>query len=56
VAEQTRTPSPPPQQAQTGTGSQIGKRYFCAICGSEFVVTKAGSGTLTCHGQPLTMK
>jgi competence CoiA-like predicted nuclease len=42
--------------ASTSQGSQIGKRYFCPVCGSEFVVTKAGAGTLSCHGQPLTMK
>lgn len=34
----------------------VGKRYFCAVCGSEFIVTKGGEGTLTCHGQPMVIK
>lgn len=36
--------------------NQPGKRYVCAKCGSEMVVTKGGSGTLTCCGQPMTLK
>ena len=36
--------------------SQTGKRYICAQCGAEFIVTKAGSGTLVCCGQPLQLK
>lgn len=34
----------------------VGKRYVCRVCGSEFIVTKAGAGCLTCHGQPVEMK
>ncbi len=34
----------------------VGKRYFCAVCRSEFIVTKSGEGTLTCHGQPMAIK
>ena len=36
--------------------SETGKRYFCASCGCEFIVTKGGDGTLNCHGEPLTKK
>ncbi|HLF08459.1 MAG TPA: hypothetical protein VI789_03830 [Dehalococcoidia bacterium] len=35
---------------------QVGKRYFCSVCSSEFVVTKAGAGNLECHGQPMQLK
>ena len=30
--------------------NQMGKRYGCASCGVEVVVTKGGDGTLTCNG------
>ncbi|HJX69948.1 MAG TPA: hypothetical protein VJ441_02520 [Dehalococcoidia bacterium] len=36
--------------------NQIGKRYCCAKCGSEFIVTRAGEGTLHCCGKPMTLK
>ena len=36
--------------------NQIGKRYICAKCGSEIVVTKGGEGTLKCCGQPMELK
>ena len=36
--------------------SETGKRYFCGKCASEFIVTKGGEGTLTCHGEPLAKK
>jgi hypothetical protein len=26
------------------------------VCGSEFIVTKGGNGTLRCCGQPMTQK
>ncbi len=34
----------------------VGKRYFCTRCGSEFIVTKGGAGTLHCCGQPMEIK
>jgi len=34
----------------------VGKRYYCQVCGSEFIVTKGGNGTLHCCGQPMTQK
>lgn len=36
--------------------NETGKRYFCAKCGSEFIVTRGGDGTLKCCGQPMTKK
>lgn len=36
--------------------NQIGKRYHCTKCNSEFIVTKAGTGTITCCGQPMELK
>ena len=36
--------------------NQIGKRYICAKCGSEIVVTKGGEGTLKCCGQTMEPK
>ena len=36
--------------------NEIGKRYLCSTCGSEFIVTKAGSGTMVCCGAPTSMK
>lgn len=36
--------------------NQVGKRYVCSVCGSEFLVTKGGSGTLTCCNQPMNLK
>ena len=36
--------------------NQIGKRYVCTRCGSEFIVTRGGEGTLKCCGQPMELK
>ena len=36
--------------------NQMGKRYQCPKCGSEFIVTKAGDGALVCCGQPIPLK
>ena len=36
--------------------NEVGKRYQCEKCGSEFIVTKAGEGSLNCCGQPMTIK
>ncbi len=36
--------------------NETGKRYSCEKCGSEFIVTKAGSGTISCCGQPMKKK
>lgn len=36
--------------------NQVGKRYTCAKCNSEFIVTRAGQGELQCCGQPMNLK
>jgi desulfoferrodoxin-like iron-binding protein len=36
--------------------NQIGKRYQCTKCGSEFIVTKAGGGAITCCEQTMEQK
>lgn len=36
--------------------NQTGKRYTCSKCGSEFIVTKGGDGTLECCGHPMQIK
>ncbi|MSP79395.1 MAG: desulfoferrodoxin [Dehalococcoidia bacterium] len=36
--------------------NEIGKRYICSKCASEFVVTKAGKGDMACCGQPVVKK
>ena len=36
--------------------NQIGKRYHCSKCGSEFIVTRGGDGTIKCHGLPMELK
>ena len=35
--------------------NQMGKRYTCAECEATVLVTKAGDGELTCHGQVMEM-
>lgn len=39
--------------------NKIGKRYVCAVCGSEFIVTKASPKQvrpLFCDGQLMQLK
>ena len=39
--------------------NETGKRYYCTVCGSEFIVTRAGADQrepLTCCGKPLEKK
>jgi desulfoferrodoxin-like iron-binding protein len=36
--------------------NEVGKRYVCAVCGAELLVTKAGSGALSCCAQPMQPK
>ncbi|MDD5397804.1 MAG: desulfoferrodoxin [Dehalococcoidia bacterium] len=36
--------------------NQTGKKYICAKCGSEFIVTKGGKGAITCCDQPMEQK
>jgi hypothetical protein len=32
----------------------LGKRYACDECDAQLMVVKAGDGTLTCHGKPMS--
>ena len=36
--------------------NQMGKRYVCAKCGVEVIITKAGAGTVLCCGQDMQQK
>lgn len=36
--------------------NQMGKRYVCANCGSEMLVTRAGEGPLSCCGQAMELR
>ncbi len=36
--------------------NEIGKRYVCAKCGAEFIVTRGGQGTISCCGQVMSQK
>lgn len=36
--------------------NQTGKRYVCATCGTEMLVTKGGDGSLMCCAQPMQLK
>jgi len=36
--------------------NEMGKRYQCAKCGAEFIVTRAGEGAIHCCGEPMEQK
>ncbi len=36
--------------------NEQGKRYVCAKCGTEMLVTKGGAGSLTCCGEPMQLR
>jgi len=36
--------------------NEMGKRYRCAKCGTELIVTRAGSGKVVCCKQPMEKK
>jgi len=36
--------------------NEMGKRYRCAKCGTELIVTRAGNGAVACCGQPMEKK
>ncbi|HLG91852.1 MAG TPA: hypothetical protein VKY15_02595 [Acidimicrobiales bacterium] len=33
--------------------NNLGKRYTCQECQAQILVTKAGEGSLECHGRPM---
>jgi len=36
--------------------NQVGKRYRCAKCGAEMIITKSGTGTISHCGHPMELK
>jgi len=36
--------------------NQVGKRYVCASCGAEFIVTRGGDGEVKCCGMSVGEK
>ncbi|MCH8200955.1 MAG: desulfoferrodoxin [Chloroflexi bacterium] len=36
--------------------NQVGKRYLCAKCNTEMIVTKGGEGELACCGETMKQK
>jgi hypothetical protein len=38
-----------------GEAVVLGKRYTCASCGSEVLVTRVGAGHVVCHDAPMAM-
>jgi hypothetical protein len=36
--------------------NQLGKRYVCAQCATQLLVTKPGPGMLECHGMPMSIE
>jgi desulfoferrodoxin-like iron-binding protein len=36
--------------------NQVGKRYKCAKCGAEVIVTRGGNGEVKCCGLPMELK
>jgi hypothetical protein len=36
--------------------NETGKRYVCASCGSEMLVTRGGDGAVSCCGQPMQLR
>ena len=36
--------------------NETGKRYVCANCGSEMLVTRGGDGAISCCGQPMQLR
>lgn len=36
--------------------NETGKRYQCAKCGTELIVTRGGEGAIKCCGEPMQLK
>jgi hypothetical protein len=36
--------------------NQLGKRYKCAVCGTEVLCTKAGEGSTTCCSKEMELQ
>lgn len=44
------------QEEKKPVGMKAGKRYKCAKCGTEALVTKPGQGPLRCCGEEMAPK
>ena len=49
-------PKKHPDEGVESLANQTGKRYVCAKCGSEFIVTKGGEGAIVCCQTPMELK
>jgi hypothetical protein len=36
--------------------NNVGKRYICAKCGAEVIITRGGNGTITCCNTLMEIK
>lgn len=45
-----RASNGPGLRLRPGGQALLGKRYVCASCGAEVLVTKGGAGEPVCHG------
>ena len=45
-----------PKRGALKLANQTGKRYICSQCGSEFIVTKGGTGSIICCTQQMELK
>ena len=34
--------------------NKVGAKLSCATCGAQLIVVKTGTGTVSCHGKPMT--
>ena len=50
-----RSPSEAGLELRPGGSVVLGKRYTCAICDAELLVTKGGDVDLVCHGTVMTV-
>lgn len=50
-----KAPSEAGLEIRSGEGVAVGKRYRCAECQAEVIITKAGSGELVCHGATMAV-
>ena len=45
-----------PRSGGEPVSNELGKRYVCSHCATQLLVSKPGSGTLECHGAPMTIE
>ncbi|MFJ6573962.1 hypothetical protein ACIQNU_41865 [Streptomyces sp. NPDC091292] len=50
-----RKASDPGLRLGPGGEALLGKRYRCASCGAEVLVSKGGGAQAECHGVPMAM-